>query len=573
MDKNRRRMAERILKLTLEIIYLLTGEDYIVVKMTEEGEEWNRNQDSIMMSPPQYLMNERSKVQKILQLTNKITELLTGKVPIRCQDAAVYFSMEEWEYLEEHKDQYEDIISQNHQTHTIPPDESSKEETPERCISLYSESYPKEDQNIPQAHQVTNVNDIKVEDINKQTHSNGTQQGKEKELPTDICTGNCTQNFPEHYEMKFNITKDSHGEDSTIFLTTNVPSVLQSRNLSTNHKEPLSDQSQIVNQSTGDTGGKIFPYYECEHFKKKSIRYVNERIYRDKNLFLCPECGKCYYQKSDFFKHQKRHRGEKTFSCPECEKGFNHKSHLIVHQRTHTGEKPFLCSECGKCFTRKANLIEHHRIHTGEKPFSCLECGKSFIQKSDAVKHQKCHTGEKPYSCSECGKCFCQKSNLLKHLKTHTRDKPFSCSECGKCFTRKSSVTEHLRTHTGEKPFSCPECQKCFSQKSDLVKHQRSHTGEKPYSCSECGKSFKQKSALITHQRIHTGEKPFSCSECGKRFSQKSDLVNHQLIHTGEKPFSCSECGKRYNHRSALAQHKKRSHFNVPIIANALPHM
>ncbi|XP_040269234.1 gastrula zinc finger protein XlCGF53.1-like [Bufo bufo] len=92
MENNRNHMAERILTLTIKIISLLTGEEYIVVrKMGEEGDGWSRGPGPITSSPPHSLIHK-----EILELISKLTELLTGEVSIRCQDVAVYFSMDEW---------------------------------------------------------------------------------------------------------------------------------------------------------------------------------------------------------------------------------------------------------------------------------------------------------------------------------------------------------------------------------------------------------------------------------------------------------------------------------------------
>ncbi|KAM3922053.1 gastrula zinc finger protein XlCGF66.1-like [Leptodactylus fuscus] len=122
MDRDRGKMAESILNLTLEILHQLTGEDYTVVKKTSSGrcqapvsEGWGRTLSPIPGPPPHSLIHEKINGQKILELTKKIIELLTGEVPIRCQDVTVYFSMEEWEYLEGHKDVYKEVMMEDQQ--------------------------------------------------------------------------------------------------------------------------------------------------------------------------------------------------------------------------------------------------------------------------------------------------------------------------------------------------------------------------------------------------------------------------------------------------------------------------
>ncbi|XP_077346211.1 uncharacterized protein LOC143989812 [Lithobates pipiens] len=107
MEEDRSHMTEKILNLTLEIIYLLTGERFPLVKSGDHM--------TITVPPCDSLKPERHNMEKILEVTKKMMELLTGEVPIRCQDVTVYFSMEEWEYLEGHKDLYKDVMMDNQQ--------------------------------------------------------------------------------------------------------------------------------------------------------------------------------------------------------------------------------------------------------------------------------------------------------------------------------------------------------------------------------------------------------------------------------------------------------------------------
>ncbi|KAM4031904.1 LOW QUALITY PROTEIN: uncharacterized protein ACNLHF_019286 [Anomaloglossus baeobatrachus] len=514
MDRDRDKIAERILHLTLEILFRLTGEDYTVVKKTSSdrcqepvSELWRRPLRPITVHLAHPLIHEDINDQKILELTYKMIELLTGEVPIRCQDVTVYFSMEEWEYLEGHKDLYKDIMMVVPQP-LISPVLSSERTTPERCPR------PLLPQDCKQQNAIV-LQDIQGEDLTHinttGTYGRGDERCKE-EIPTDNLTDDCTSSSEKHpifSDFKANyhgITTDTYKEHA----------VISNKALSLHSKSQSSHSSQVLSSPWTVT--------QNENNKKNG---EHQKAHKRKESYECLECGKCFIKKSNLFTHQGIHTGEEPFSCSECGKCFNQKSSLDKHKRSHTGEKPYSCSECGKCFKEKTGLVKHKIIHTGEKPFLCSECGKCFNLKTNLVRHQIIHTGEVPFRCSECGKCFNQKSSLDKHKRIHTGEKPYLCSECGKCFMDKSNFYRHQKVHTVKKQFSCSECGKCFNLNPNLVRHLRIHTGEELFLCSECGKCFTQKSSLDKYKRIHTGEKPYSCS-CGKCFMNKSNLCRHQ---------------------------------------------
>ncbi|XP_053567241.1 oocyte zinc finger protein XlCOF8.4-like isoform X2 [Bombina bombina] len=389
MNSYRKQMAEQFLSQALGIICLLTGEEYVIVKK----------------SPSHSSVHQQSR-----------------EVPIKCDGVAVYFSMEEWEYIEGHKELYKDVMMETCQalwTMEILGNESS-ELTGHSDENLYTGAA----ELVQNIQPVETPSDVSADDINTDV-----------DVKTEDLSVTCQLEAP----MQEMCDSDNEGEnDAKISCNTEKTEDQWLRNM------PEAAELEIcANISTGELTSCNNPSHDQS--ADASLYLIQNQRRHVGNI--CSECGKCFLTKSHLYKHLKIHKREKLFSCPICGKCFKHKKTLVAHQKIHTGEKRFLCSDCGKYFTRKSNLIDHRKIHTGEKAFSCSDCGKCFTQKSTLITHQKIHTGEKEFLCSDCGKCFTQKTDLIRHQKIHTGEKEFSCSDCGKYFIQKSHLISHHKTH------------------------------------------------------------------------------------------------------------------------------
>ncbi|XP_068113052.1 oocyte zinc finger protein XlCOF8.4-like [Hyperolius riggenbachi] len=451
MDEDQIHMTERIFNLTLEIIYLLTGESYSPIKFGDHV--------TITVPPPHSLTCDGHK-EKILEITTKMIELLTGEVPLRCQDVTVYFSMEEWHYIEGHKDLYKDIMMEN-QPPLTSPDVSSDKTPPERCTGpLYSQDCPQKDHTISHPYQGgESILSAVAKEEEVEMYMRSDQQSMEegdiirtnKEKEEEMYVRSDQQSMEEGDKMR-----TSKEEEEETYVRSDQQSMEEGDVIRTSKEEDTVTEGRTA-QSPG-----IRNLSETHLSVSTDCKMDDDGIGQETpaDILVTPNIPPDSPHLSNPDGPPTQHSSPPaggSHSCSTCGKSFVWNSELVIHERSHTGEKPHSCAECGKCFRSTSHLVRHKRTHTGEKPFLCTECGKCYGDKANFVRHVRFHTGEKPYSCTECGKCFGQRAGLVRHKRTHTGEKPFLCTECGKCFGDKANFIRHVRFHTGEKPSSCAE--------------------------------------------------------------------------------------------------------------------
>ncbi|XP_068111813.1 gastrula zinc finger protein XlCGF53.1-like [Hyperolius riggenbachi] len=450
-------VTERLLNLTLEIVYLLTGENYIVFKLSECLVASNlRKVLNPMIEPPSLSLGKNKTMEEV---TSQIIELLTRKVPISCQDVSVCVPVEECS--EPYRTRYNNAMMEN-QPSFPSPDPFHARNSPERYAStLHSQNATEEDPGITADYQDENLAKVEVKEEEEVIYMWADKPCKKHAIRPQISTETRVT------WAEFTVEEEGVGHVKEEVISADISADGHKRNESHGHlitspdeeaeddditSEPLEENPIGPNLCTAHPSENL----SCDistygnHFPDHS-HSVTTTAHRGGDMFPCSECGEYFLQKVDLISHQKTHKGNNTYSCEECGKCFPVRSKLTRHYRTHTGEKPFPCPVCGKCFSQRGSLISHMKIHTGEKPYSCSECGKSFTQRIHLTSHQMTHTGEKPFSCLECGRCFTHRRSLILHQAIHAKNKHYLCLECGKYFSDQSSLARHQVAHTGIK--------------------------------------------------------------------------------------------------------------------------
>ncbi|XP_066443120.1 oocyte zinc finger protein XlCOF7.1-like isoform X2 [Eleutherodactylus coqui] len=638
MEKDRDQLTETILSLTFRILYLLTGGQYVIEKKTDgsksasscsESEDLDETQSTTGEPSPPYERNGTINYQKILEIANKIVQLLTGEVPVRYQDVTIYFSMEEWEYLEGHKDLYQDVITQNlrlltslgHKNIEEMPDDSSSEpsnlhSTTElsKCVSrpnilfnnLDEESISCEENEDLSGTDIYKDTDYKQQYSPCSVHMEVVGYEEEDMIDTDIY-------IPIDHPVQSPFTSITGKMDSSEGGNHEDIDVITIPDQSPTRFEDSEEYNWSDNEKEIDCEVLKKPKNSINNLYQKSLPSGLQTPHKDKNVslhegsftealdhtvedtdspsFICFECGKCLPTQSALVTHQEGHIKASKCSVVNGRKSFTRNP----IPKPDLSAEVFKCQICGLCFNNAIELVTHHQVHI-KKPYSCSICGRGFYSRSGLVTHQKTHAFQRLYDCLTCGKTFISNAHLMLHQEAHaeagassgsgldagdgsggdshqpdyqhfgSQDKLFSCSICGECFYSSEHFLQHQKSHFKSDPLMCTDCGKLFMRKSGLSKHQRVvHRGDVALICASCGKGFACKSELSRHMAVHSGQKPYTCTECGKCFSFKSALVRHQRIHTGDRLRYCPECGKGFSCNSELLRHQSVHHGIVQI--------
>lgn len=494
-ERDRGKIPENIFNLTLEILCLLTGEDCVVVNKTS-GERvapvsspdasggWSGTRGPV--SSPR---NE----QKILELTFRIIQHLTGEEAIKREDARMSFCLEKMGTAEERK---EGVVGG-------PSPGPFVKHLPQYKSALIKEESPSlEDGNPADAGAPVHIEDTGCGAICIKEEPDS-RQGANLTDPDLYTSGDPTAQYPSAHIKPESMTVDGGHENDDPSRA--GPMQYTSVRIK---EEPLYEEGNVPHPHYTATPEV---QYTCFQIKEESMS-DEEGNFADTDDPR-PTARRQYAaygsdEETDSCDEGTESETEVFTPADQAQPSTHSEPAPTAYGRNHLQNDFLIFGEGSSFDTDVSALIKHAQT---KYSFAPIEEG-SGSDEGEVSANAEAHVSKErsqPKSSSGTDEAAAGEEGSASQVK-----KDYKCSECSEIFVRRSDFANHRRNHRRER-LTCPECGKLFSNKPSLLNHLTGHTGEKPYSCPICGKCFTRNSNLIVHQAIHMERSPLGARNVG----------------------------------------------------------
>ncbi|XP_068112259.1 gastrula zinc finger protein XlCGF48.2-like isoform X3 [Hyperolius riggenbachi] len=530
-----------MLDLILEVIYLLTGEDCLVLKKPS-----GRALTAITVPPRPTLTSKR--YRKILQVIKKMTELLKG---------------EDGKNLGG-KNPYKDVKSKNQQPVTAPDGSNNRNPSETHSGPLYSLDSPTESYNIPQHYQ--NIDQINVKEEEEEMYVDG--DGSFITDPQDQYTGpfysqdsseehyrfpHCQQMDTEDEALGYEMDDEPWEEEEILSEISPDTGVTEDVKLEEEESLVVIKEEELPVEISTDTGVT----QDIKDEEEESLVVIKEEelpaeISRDTRVtedVKDEEEESLVMIKEEELPAEICTGGEKTseghsVSSAECKREDINISADPAGGNLFPAELPEI--HPSPDITIHGHLPDsaeagtHSTAQETKNPFHCTRCRKWFLMKSPSEQSQKLNTSGIKFMCPNCGLCTLRNTGLPLANPVDNCDKIATFSAVKSCSPQMLAALEHQINQPRE------EASKDSGHEKPCLGEDQSSTLKKLFKCSECTRCFTRRQALRQHERIHMAEKPYPCLECGKCFIHESSLILHQKGHGGQSHFCAKNVEKAF---------------------------
>ncbi|XP_064113743.1 uncharacterized protein LOC135220519 [Macrobrachium nipponense] len=259
----------------------------------------------------------------------------------------------------------------------------------------------------------------------------------------------------------------------------------------------------------------------------------------------------------------------KQFLCSVCGDKYHCQETFKQHILQHENENWCICGDCGNCYRDRGNLFRHEKQYHGKIHDDILttEKEKNNYKTSRTVKV----IVERMSPCNVCGMYYgTSKTDLEKHLTTHAVPKKkriFKCTLCLRTFKNRKLFLSHKIMHSSQKQRSSVSLREkniVNLKKSSSFKLQGAHL-QKRYVYKKgicilkssagplCSKKPRSHRNLLLQKKV-----------------EETNLLYHRkkLLGSSARKFVCLSCDSKFFFKVSLDNHNKKYHRHGAILGS-----